>query len=57
MIAPEVIWAYRNAGLAHLTVLFLGLTGLADGLAPKERRYAAVRFAPTTWAPRFLPPG
>src|SRR3954453_12839158 len=27
-------------------VLFLGLTGLAVGLAPKERRYARLRFAP-----------
>src|SRR5581483_6492931 len=29
-----------NACLRHLTVLFLLLAGLADGLAPKERRYA-----------------
>ena len=41
--------------LRHLTtVLFLVLAGLADGLAPKERRYALARFAPTTWVPRFL---
>jgi hypothetical protein len=31
--APRSLWLW------HLAVLFLGLTGLADGLAPKERRY------------------
>jgi hypothetical protein len=40
MIAPECLRRHRDTGLAHSTVLFLGLTGLADGLAPKERRYA-----------------
>ena len=31
------------------------LTGLADGLAPKSRRYESgrMRFAPTVWVPRF----
>jgi hypothetical protein len=32
--------ARGNASFWHLIVLFLGLAGLADGLAPKERRYA-----------------
>jgi hypothetical protein len=35
--APRSLWLW------HLAVLFLGLTGLADGLAPKERRYALAR--------------
>jgi hypothetical protein len=34
-----LIAARGNAGFWHLVVLFLGLAGLADGLAPKERRY------------------
>jgi hypothetical protein len=38
-----------------ITVLFLLLAGLADGLAPKEQRYVSPRFAPTGWVPRFLP--
>ena len=48
----------RRPGTRHacagIAVLFRLLTGLADGLAPKERRYAQARFAPTTWVPRFL---
>jgi hypothetical protein len=40
--------------MRHPTVLFLMLAGLADGLAPKERRYRpTARLAPTTWVPRF----
>jgi hypothetical protein len=35
-------------------VLFLWLTGLADGLAPKEWRYVQNTIRPNKWVPRFL---
>ena len=36
--------------------LFLLLTGLADGLAPKERRYAANAIRPNNLVPPLPPP-
>jgi hypothetical protein len=36
----HLLAGHRCIGLGHLTDLFLVLAGLADGLAPKERRYA-----------------
>src|SRR5579884_741235 len=43
----------RGRGIG--TSLFLALTGLADGLAPKEWRYARTRFAPTGGSPASPP--
>ena len=41
----------RNACLGHVIDLFLVLTGLADGLAPKERRYARRAIRPNNLGP------
>ena len=35
-------------------ILFPWLTGLADGLAPKEWRYVQNTIRPNKWVPRFL---
>ncbi len=45
----------RNACLGHVIDLFLVLTGLADGLAPKERRFATRAIRPNNLGPP-LPP-
>jgi hypothetical protein len=47
--------ARRSASLGHVTVLFRLLTGLADGLAPKERRHATGAIRPNNLGPP-LPP-
>jgi hypothetical protein len=48
--------ACRGRCSCHCSLLFRKLAGLADGLAPKERRYGHVaRLAPTKWFPRFPP--
>ena len=50
--------AWGRLGRWHRSILFRRLTGLADGLAPKERRYVRpARFAPMSWVPRFPPGG
>ncbi len=56
VLDPDCLRRHRHARAGHETVLFLVLTGLADGLAPKERRYARARDSPQQlWVPRFLP--
>ena len=52
---PDRIRRHRHSWAGHKTVLFLVLTGLADGLAPKEWRYA-VAIRPNSWVPRFQRP-
>jgi hypothetical protein len=47
--------ARRNASWGHVTILFRLLTGLADGLAPKEWRYARGAIRPNNMGPP-LPP-
>ena len=49
----------RRRLLAAYTVLFLSLAGLADGLAPKERRYALQAISPNNLGPPlpFASPG
>src|ERR1700735_3964861 len=55
--------AYRRAARADAPApgmsptLFLLLTGLADGLAPKERRYATRAIRPNNLGPPLPPPG
>jgi hypothetical protein len=41
----------RNTCMRHVTDLFLVLTGLADGLAPKEQRYAVSAISPNNLGP------
>ena len=52
---PAAVRAGRGgASAGGISILFRRLTGLADGLAPKERRYVRpARFAPVSWVPRF----
>src|SRR5213076_1263668 len=46
--------ATARANRFTLNMALSSLTGLADGLAPKSWRYAAIRprFAPNNWVPR-----
>jgi len=46
----------RSACSGHVIDLFLALTGLADGLAPKERRYATSALRPNNLGPPLPPP-
>ena len=52
---PPAVFDFRpRTGGAFVHLLFRSLTGLADGLAPKEMalRGSRLRFAPENWVPR-----